>query len=478
MVTIIVGGCSADNKINTEKESVNMNENLKDTANDKWTIGFGSEEIIPEGYDADSDSFSSKYYLAGYRTGNEAIGMLDPQFARAAYISDGNGSNIIICAVDCIGLARIDIEKIRSGLGDLINDYKISDIHIASTHTHAGADTLGLWGPVGFDGKDAGFMEKLTQQTQNAIRNAAANARNGDLYFGSADTEGMQRDSRPPNVFDPLIYRLRFVPDDGSNGLQIINYGAHPEALRSENSKISSDYPCYLGRYIKEQTGDDFIFFAGALGGLISTHRQKDSAGNEYPVEKNVVVTGEILAKNVLSISNETKIEPSIKSKTKVFKIDLNNQLYITMSFLGNLSAKPVEGGGDYNLAMETEATLIKFGSEENNVTIAMIPGEIFPELVLGGNAGEIAANSGVQNPETLSDIIGEKNLLIFGLCNDEIGYIVSPDDYFLHESNPYLEEGKDKFGRGHYEETNSVSINAAYDIATVFSELTEALKN
>ena len=472
-------GADSNDISKSAEETVSGEDNGNDmkTGDRKWTLGYGSAEIIPDGYNAETGRFDSVYYVAGYRNGNEATGMLDPQCARAVYISDNLGNNIVMAAVDCVGLAREDIAKIREKLTDVAEKYNISAIHIAATHTHAGCDTLGLWGPVGYDGKNEAFMEKLIDRTQYAIRMAVENIREGEMFFGSADTPGMQRDSRPPQVYDTNIYRMRFVPSDGSAGVQIINYGAHPEALRSENSKISADYPAYIGKKIKEETGDDYVFFAGALGGLIMTHRQKNETGTEYPVEKNVVVTGEILAGYVLGIKNEIKINPAISSATRVFDIDLDNQLYVTMSFLGILSAKPVEGGGEFKLAMRTEATLLRLGSGESSVSIAMVPGEIFPELVYGGDAGDIAANPEMQNPATLSDITGAENLLVFGLCNDEIGYIVAPNDYLLHETNPFLEEGTDKFGRSHYEETNSVGLGAARMITDMFAALAAELE-
>ena len=46
--------------------------------------------------------------------------------------------------------------------------------------------------------------------------------------------------------------------------------------------------------------------------------------------------------------------------------------------------------------------------------------------------------------------------LLIVGLSNDELGYIVPPSDFLLNEDLPYLERTQDKRGEDHYEETNS----------------------
>lgn len=447
VLCMVLGGCMAD------KNEVTSGE---------WSVGFGYSEIIPDGYDKDTDSFNKVYYVAGYNNDHHATNILDPQCARSAYISDGRGNDIIITAVDCVGMSKNDIEKIKKNLKDL----DVDAIHIAATHTHAGIDTLGLWGPLAVDGKDDEFMERVFESTESAIRQAYDNAKTGTLYIGSADTGNIQRDSRLPEIYDRNIHRIRFEPSDGSSGLQIISYDAHAEALRSANTKVSADYPYYMGQVIKEETGDDYIYFAGAVGGLIMTHELVN------PMETNVRVTGERLAENVLSIENERELEPILSSKTKEFDIQLDNQLFAAMSFLGVLSTQAVKGGGEYGLALETEVSLINLGGEDG-LNIAMVPGEIFPELVMGGDAGPYAANPDAENPPSLRSLLGE-NTIVYGLCNDEIGYIVTPNDFYLNEEKPYLENAYDRFQRRHYEETNSVGINAAWEIYNAFKDIAE----
>lgn len=467
-------GCGPQNMADGAAESLPIGG--KDAGNitpggdgsDLWLVGFGCAEIVPDDYDPATDSFGGTYYIAGYRNDNVATGMLDPQYARAAYISDKRGTSIVVAAVDCVGLLKSFVDEIKAGLADIIKEYNLAAIHIASTHTHAGIDTLGLWGPVGRDGKNKAFMEKVKLSTQQAIRAACESARDGRLYYGKADTGDLQRDSRPPYIYDTHVHRFRFEPADGSPGLQIISYDAHPEALRSENSRVSADFPCYMSRKIKKETGDDFIFIAGAVGGLISTQRQRDPSGAEYPLEQDVAIVGERLAGCVLSIGDEVKLEPKITDKTHYFNVNLDNKVYILLSSLGVLDAKPVSGGGNYGLALQTQASLLSLGG----INIALVPGELFPELAYGGTVGDAAANPDAKPYRTLVEITGDKNLLIWGLCDDEVGYIVAPNDFFLDPENPYFTQGYDKLGRRHYEETNSVGIEMYYRLARAFEEL------
>ena len=75
-------------------------------------------------------------------------------------------------------------------------------------------------------------------------------------------------------------------------------------------------------------------------------------------------------------------------------------------------------------------------------------------------------------NPKTLTDICDDKELLIFGLANDEVGYIIPPNDFLLDENIPYLNRARDRHGRNHYEETNSLGKATAGKIAEVFEKM------
>lgn len=442
----------------------------------KWSVGFGMAEFIPEDYDPETDSFEKTYYIAGYNNGYAVTGLLDPQCVRAAYISDGE-TNIVVAAVDCVGLSAGSIENIRSRIAPLVQQYGLKDVHIASTHTHAGIDTLGLWGPVAVDGKDDAFMEVLYDAAAEAIRKACEDAKSGRLYYGSAFTGDLQYDSRLPHVYDKNIHRLRFSPDDGSRGLQIVSYDAHAESLRSENSLVSADYPCYLGRYIKEQTGDEFVFFAGAVGGLIMTKILVDDSDSDRPLTKNVVATGEYLGSWMLSRVGDTEREltPSIEHATKTITPAIDNSALVAMAFAGVLDTTPVPGGGQHSLALVTRVSMLRLGGAEG-LSVVMVPGELFPELAHGGEYSW-PMNKDVENPTPMKDFI-DGDFIIWGLCDDEIGYIVPPRDFLLNEKAPYFDRAYDQYDRRHYEETNCLGPDTAALINAAAEELAGEIQN
>lgn len=433
-----------------------------------WTIGFDKRETVP------SDISEKTYYMAGYSVDKPVTGVLDPQYVRAVWMDDNSGrGGVALVAVDCIGLTRADVQHIR----DLLKDFKEASgcrgIHVFSTHTHAGIDTLGIWGPLLFSGKDEGFMNMVYDNAVEAVKGAYENRKDGVLYGGSNKVENILNDSRDPKVYNEGLFRFRFEPSDGSEGLQMIHFGAHPEALRSDNTLVSADFPCYLGKRIKEETNDEFIFFTGAIGGLINTKRLKDEKGVELDVYENVKKTGEMIADAALSITNEKELIPSLNIKTKEFTTPLENPVYLVEKFLGILSTEVVKGRGPFSIVVRTEVSYAEIGG----VKAIYVPGELFPEIAYGYPENFKPANEGVKNPKTMADIIGDDNFLVFGLCNDEIGYIVPPDNFLLNEKLPYIENATDQYGRRHYEETNSLGPKTAVNLIKAFDQLFKSIK-
>ena len=55
-------------------------------------------------------------------------------------------------------------------------------------------------------------------------------------------------------------------------------------------------------------------------------------------------------------------------------------------------------------------------------------------------------------------------------------GYVVTPNEFILNPTKPYLDTATDKFGDRHYHETNSLGESAAFTIAGEFAKLAEKM--
>ena len=439
-------------------------------AAEHFTFGFGKAVIMPEGKIPDK---KQTYYIAGYRNNNPAAGVLDELQARALWIDDNSDrGGFVLASVDCVGLFTVDIDNIRKRLEHFAVVTGTRSINICSTHTHAGIDTMGLWGPLPKSGRNKEFMEIVYNGVVKAVEDAYKNRRNGQVYLGYAKAdEGSQDAGRPPHVYSDDITRLRFVPDDGSREVYLINFASHPESLRGINSLVSADFPCYAAKYIKEHTNAEMMYFPGAIGGLCMR-----------PMDENNIIstikTGQRFGEIICSIENETKLSAKIDFIRQEIYLPCDNPVFWAGSKLKVIPEKIVATGtGKLNLGMKTEMSYIQFGE----LNMLFIPGELFSELAYGGYLPKEKSSLDIGpeiNPTPLFEIAEDEKLLIFGLANGEIGYILTPNDYLLDEALPFINQPKDRFGRNHYPETNSLGPETAYKIADTFSNMLKKFKN
>lgn len=428
----------------------------------RWCVGFGQREIpLPEN--------AGPLYIAGYRNGYEITGVLDLPRATAVWLDCGE-DGVLLIGIDCVGLSRAYVEQIRASLADECRAWHCAQVNVYATHTHAGVDTMGLWGKVGRDGKNEAFLQNLLQAARDAAIDAHADRRAGTLSYGRAATVSLQRDSRLPYEYDPYLHQLKFVPDDGSAGLRIVNYAAHAESLRGQNTLLSRDYPGVLADLLLERTGERMLFMPGAIGGLIMTQEFEKNANGSLNAEKNLDTTGRLLLGTLLRVSNERPLPATLSIAQTELTVPLDNTAFLLARMLGILNARAVPGAGATGYALESELSVLQVG----DLYLALIPGELFPELVTGRYLSSTAAAPERENPEPLSDImtrygLDANSLLICGLANDELGYIVPPNDFLLHPDTPYFANAYDSAGRRHYEETNSVGPETASVIAAGF---------
>lgn len=425
---------------------------------DAWCMGFGSVEIpLPE------DS-PKPLYIAGYHGGREISGVLDLQRASALWMDTGAGG-VLLIGIDCVGLGNDTVNAIRTALAGFCARTGCVSVNVYATHTHAGIDTLGLWGPAAIDGKNDAFMQNLITAAADAARAAYDDRSAGDLYFGSTEPSDLLYDSREPIEIDPVLYQLRFEPHDGAqNGIRLLSYAAHAESLRGENTALSRDFPGAVADSVKAATGDEVMYLPGAIGGLIMTRELVEP----FDAVDNMKATAARLTEAALSIDNEVSLSPVLAISTVDIEIPLDNTMFFYYKFLGILGNEVSRGDSATGYLLHSELGVLQAGE----VTLALIPGEIFPELVSGKGLGE-------GDPEPLAGIAAEhgvQDLLIVGLCNDELGYIIPPSNYLLHPDTPYMDTVTDENGENHYEETNSTGIATAGLIADAFAAALQAL--
>lgn len=438
----------------------------------RWKIGFNKLIVTP------CDFKSRRYYLAGYDRNMVANELLDDMYVRTIWIDDMSGrGGVSISVVDSIGMSNKEVNEIRASLSEFARKSNTRAINVLFTHVHSAVDTQGLWGRGICSGRNKKYMVYLKQKIAESVLDAYNNAMEGKLYYGKVMTEGMIHDNRYPYVHDDNLVRMRFVPDNGTNELYILNIGCHPEQLGKPNHKISADWPCYMGRTIYEKKGAEFIFINGAIGAITSVGLHDVFAGT-LDGESSMIEFGIKMGEYALSIADECEIIPKLSFDTYRFNMPAENKTFSIAKKFGLITNHIIKVKGKaHKYEFPTEVSLMVMGC----VKIILLPGELFPELAIGGLLSSDESANGTEYPRsTLYELLGSGEKLIFGLSNDEIGYIIPDNDFYLSPTKPYAFWAipKDQFGKLHYEETTCSGPYAAEYIWKAVKNLVENMES
>lgn len=432
---------------------------------EKFVSGYAVKEVMPKSVT------EKKYWIAGHGMGKTIDRVHDPITASAMWLGNGEGGIIHICA-DIIGLTNFEVNIVRDSLKDFCDKTNCKSVNISCSHTHAGFDTVGYWGQLMKlqTGKDAEYMDLLLKSLKEVAMEAYENRKPGKLYVGSISVPEAQLDKREPVILHDTLTRIKFVPDDGSTETWLVNFGAHPNTLGGSNHDCSADYPYWLRKTINDAKETNVMFSAGAIGGVDPGDFCEDRP-------ERTRIQGETLAKAALEISNDRELKPEITLLRQKYYAPVDNGLLALMATINACSSQrfPCDRG-DLGLALQTEITYIRI----DDLQILLLPGEPFTEVVYGGavEADKSSTGKGPEiNPPALVDVVGDKDLVVFCVTNDMTGYCVVPNDFILHETQPYIEQGTDVKGRRHYHETNSLGYLTNEVIVEVVQDIMSRVK-
>ena len=422
-------------------------------------------------------------WMAGFHNHRPAQGIHDDLWARTMVLDDGE-TRLAIVALDVIGFLHDDVIDVRNALrGELNIDYTI----ISSTHTHEGPDLVGIWGEGIFkSGVDQDYLKYVKNQIVNSIENAAENIRLAKLKFSQELTGGSDfvLDSRNPQVEDHgiRIMQVLDIKSDTTLG-SLIAWANHPETLWSNNLLISSDFPHYVRKSVEdgvkkgskvlaEGIGGISVYVNGSIGGLMTTRPQfaiPDPFSGE-PIKGATFEKAEAQGQQIgllmlHALENEQAVEIDraiIKLRAKTISIPLANNNFRLGFALGI-----IKHGTTGWMKVRTEVSAFQIGP----ASFITVPGEIYPEIVNGGVISPVGQDFAISPIETpsLRSLMGGEFKFVFGLANDEIGYIIPKSEW--DDEPPYLFDKNNS----PYGEVNSIGPEAA---PIIYNSLVDLLRN
>ena len=194
----------------------------------------------------------------------------DPMFARALAVADSAGGSFLLVTTTNIGLfasyKTIDGVGVYHARQEIARKTGVPADHIVivADHSHAGPDTIGIWGGVPTE-----YLQYLQDQTVDAAVRAWKAKRPANIKVGTADGPGITSSyESAPNLETDDEFRLLFAEDRETDEriATLSNYSPHATVLGSKNKGASGDWPEWAAQMAEEEFGGIGLGAVGTLG--------------------------------------------------------------------------------------------------------------------------------------------------------------------------------------------------------------------
>ena len=225
--------------------------------------------------------------IGGYGPFDETFRKTDDLVVSLLALDDGEHTALIM-GYDLVGIDEALIDRLRSEAARALGTPE-EFVILSCTHTHEGPQVRTLAEhPEVFN---APYAEQLVRWTVEGVEKLRGSFVEVDTFFYSMKVDAnvnrrfVGRDNRAkffPHCRDmePLADEFRdqelglllfYRKDDHLPFAVLANYAAHPLATHAPglgSHSISPDYPGYLRKFVKYESGADCIFVSGAAGDM------------------------------------------------------------------------------------------------------------------------------------------------------------------------------------------------------------------
>lgn len=405
-------------------------------------------------------------YMAGFSNNRAATGVHDDLYARCVSFA-GGGRQAVVCEADLIGLFLDDTDRVRALVR---RKFPKADVVVACTHNHEGPDTMGQWGTSPMkSGIDEAYNTFVVNRVAAAAVQALDRLQPARALLAEVKTPELDSfidDTRPPIVHDAGLTVLRLVNNKGGTIAVVVNWANHPETLGARNTLITADYPHSLCARLESRLGGTGILWNGAVGGMQSPLGVKVKGASPESFEMADAIGARVadLAAGAIADAAPAAID-RIDCREARIRIPVANPAFLAASQIDLF-----RGRKKFNDDRTTTAPVgvLRFcAGSEPVLEVALIPGEMYPELSVGG----IERYAGADYPAAplepaIKTLMRAKYRMLIGLANDEIGYLIPKAEW--DGESPWLKGAKERW----YGEVNSVGPEAAPMIAAALAGL------
>jgi hypothetical protein len=358
----------------------------RSAAGGELRVGSAERDITPTG----------SVYMGGFDLGRTSTGAASPLKVRAIVFALSD-LRVCVIGIDNLGLMRDDVDWIKSRLTGFAN----GNVFVCASHSHAAPDLIGLWGwYLLTSGRDRSYLAQVGAATAAAVAEAWQRAVPAVLVQATAQLppRGLVRNTRRSGAFDRRFQVLQArALDDGRPVGTLLHLACHPEVLRRVNTLLSADFVGELCDSWRELGQGQAVFCNGALGAMVTPDvKQRDPEGMQ--------AMGRTLAElGVKALADGQRLDvDAIEVRRQDVYLPLRT-LGLTLAELTLAIQRQMYGG-----CMRSTVGWLRIGPFE----AVAVPGEMEPALA-----------------QRIRDRAGKPDLAVFGLCDDELGYLLRLQD-------------------------------------------------
>lgn len=330
----------------------------------------------------------------------------------------------------------------------------VANFVIASSHTHASADTTAR-GP-------SWYYAFVRDQIKDAVRGAVAGMQPAELRTGAIPAKAFNIDRRIVTraVPDAELTWLRAVavsdqpgnPRDphgkkaGETIATLVNFAAHPTVTAS-NSDLHSGFVGHLAQRLGQLWGGSTVFMPGGLGDQ-TVQRSFGRQGIGYGLAELVYESAQHSAYTLRS--------NDIAAEQRILTIPADNASLAALNKAGIFMRDttipgPHATGPSHSVQQKRRARTpscvgagpVSVLSPVGGIRIGspgiaqgepgFVPGDRGDAVVMMQAPGEIFSSISLTTKDYLSRA---RNVMVFGMANDHIGYIIPAEQYDVRGAN------------------------------------------
>ncbi len=360
-----------------------------------------------------------KTTLGGYgaRMGKPAVGVHDRVFAKALVLSDGS-SRFALVTADVLAFPPGFHASLLGALRDA--GWKSGRLMLLPSHSHTSIDMSALHTKNVFGIPQIGaFHKKLFDLTlarlAQVVQEAGKDLQPVAVGTRSATLEGWNRNRRGGTAVDPELTVTRIDRTDGRPLAVLVNWTAHPTLMGPEDMMFSGDYPGHLQRTVEALIGRGVtaMYYNGAEGDQSAVARP-DSGGNWEKAERYGRELG------ILVWREWERVQPKPAAK-----LAFHTEEIALPPFAWHPQAMKT-GGAEYGVTSAIAAQLLAvlFPAKTHSTSLRL------GDLLIVGVPGEMTASLGLSLKQRLRTATGVPHVVVGGLADEWISYILSADEY------------------------------------------------